>query len=110
MHALSLLAFLLPLAAASTHAQCDCMSWSEGKPWIHDADLTQAVCESAFYKNKATYDPKTKRCVAGAEATKFWIDGHTWETQCKSFGQGYTDASGRPQKVGAAAGSCPDRP
>ncbi|KAG6155902.1 hypothetical protein E4U37_000789 [Claviceps purpurea] len=107
MHALSLLALLLPLAAANTHAQCDCMSWSEGQDWIHNAGLTQAVCDSSFYKNKAKFNPTTNRCEG---LTNFWIDGKTWEDQCKSSGKGYVDAHGTHLKVGAAAGSCTAQP
>ncbi|KAG6303751.1 hypothetical protein E4U09_005790 [Claviceps aff. purpurea] len=98
MHALNLLALLLPLAAANTH----------GQDWIHNAGLTQAVCDSSFHKKRyAKFNPTTNRCEG---LTNFWIDGKTWEDQCKSSGKGYVDAHGTHFKVGAAAGSCPDRP
>ncbi|KAG6082727.1 hypothetical protein E4U30_002460 [Claviceps sp. LM220 group G6] len=112
MYALSLLALLLPLAAANTHNQCDCMSWSENQPWIHNAELTQWVCQS-FYPNKGRWDDSSKRCVA----TNGQFDGDTWEGYCKAAGQsgyhkikpnGLGEATGPILRVGAAAGHCPD--
>lgn len=52
MHALSLLALLLPLAAGNKHYQCDCMSWTagDGQNWIHDATLSHYVCHH-YYTN-----------------------------------------------------------
>ncbi|KAG6111262.1 hypothetical protein E4U13_004910 [Claviceps humidiphila] len=112
MYALGLLALLLPLAAANTHNQCDCMSWSEKQPWIHNAQLTRWVCDS-FYIDKASWDENSKLCVA----TNAQFDGDTWEGYCKAAGywgyyptrpDGSHDASKDILRVGAAAGHCPD--
>lgn len=51
MYALSLLALLLPLAVANDHLKCDCMSWSEGENWIHNAVLTHYVCKTYYDGN-----------------------------------------------------------
>ncbi|KAG6030696.1 hypothetical protein E4U40_007687 [Claviceps sp. LM458 group G5] len=85
------------------------MSWSTGEDWIHNAGLTQAVCDSSFYKNKAKFNPKTKLTNRCEGLTNFWIDGQTWEDQCITSGKGY-DVHGAHLTVGAAVGSCPDRP
>ncbi|CCE29363.1 hypothetical protein E4U22_004117 [Claviceps purpurea] len=113
MHALSLLALLLPLAVADTHDQCDCMSWggAQGNSWGHNAVLTQWVCQS-FYPNKGQWDASSKRCV-GINGNKF--DGDTWEGYCKAAGKwgyhkikanGLGEATGPTLKVGAATGNC----
>lgn len=44
MHAISILAFLLPLVAAHGHKQCDCMTWADGQDWGHNEILTHFVC------------------------------------------------------------------
>ncbi|KAG5954446.1 hypothetical protein E4U58_007600 [Claviceps cyperi] len=118
MHALSLLALLLPLAAANNHLQCDCMSWNQGENWVHNAMLTQWVCWS-FYQNQAIYDSRQGRCVA-TPGNK--IGGEPWEKHCKdsgasgyypiesdSYGNETPNTSQPARRIGAAAGSCPDR-
>ncbi|KAG6027282.1 hypothetical protein E4U19_002115 [Claviceps sp. Clav32 group G5] len=111
MHALSLLALLLPLAAADTHKECDCMSWKQGESWGHNAVLTQWVCQS-FYPNKGQWNDSSKRCVA-INGNKF--DGDTWEGYCKAAGRwgyhaikpnGLGEATGPTLTVGAATGNC----
>ncbi|KAG6099861.1 hypothetical protein E4U14_007187 [Claviceps sp. LM454 group G7] len=114
MHALSLLALLLPLVAANRHKQCDCMSWKSGEDWTHNEMLSYFVCWNDF-KGQAKFNFNTKRCEA---LPGQWIDGDTWEGHCKSAGLGYfpvsmdgiMDVSGMPLHVDAAAGSCPNRP
>ncbi|KAG6099859.1 hypothetical protein E4U14_007185 [Claviceps sp. LM454 group G7] len=118
MYALSLLALLLPLAAANDHLKCDCMSWSEGQNWIHNAQLTHYVC-STYYKDNAVYDAHGGRCIA---EPGYKISGQPWEDLCKSagadgfypivvdqYGSETVDKSKKPLTIGAAAGSCPDR-
>ncbi|KAG5948808.1 hypothetical protein E4U58_002068 [Claviceps cyperi] len=85
MRALSLVALLLPLAAARNHKQCDCMSWNKGEDWIHNAMLTHYVC-FYYYKDQATFDSSTGRCVASSGHS---ISGQPWEDNCK-----YMAASG----------------
>ncbi|KAG6099860.1 hypothetical protein E4U14_007186 [Claviceps sp. LM454 group G7] len=110
MQALSLLALLLPLAAANTHSSCDCMSWSKGQSWIHNEMLSYFVCWNDF-KGQAKFNFNSNRCEALSGQS---IDGDTWEGHCKTAGLGYfpismngvIDASGTPLHVDAAAGSC----
>lgn len=47
MHALSLLAVLLPLAAANMHKQCDCWSFDTDK-WEYNTGLTNYVCDQYY--------------------------------------------------------------
>ncbi|KAG6090493.1 hypothetical protein E4U30_001149 [Claviceps sp. LM220 group G6] len=114
MHALSLLAILLPLVAAKPHGACDCMSWTQETGWIHNADLTHWVC-TVYYKEvhyNSRFDANSGQCVVDGD----WkIDGQTWENQCKEEGaDGYhaldennaTLDNGKVFKVGAAVGHC----
>ncbi|KAG5951913.1 hypothetical protein E4U58_001021 [Claviceps cyperi] len=114
MHALSLLALLLPLVAARKHKQCDCMSWSPGGQWIHNADLTHWVCN--VYYQEVNYDSKFDASTGRCQTDGKWkIDGDDWENQCKSEGStgyflldnegGIIDSS-KLHTVGAAAGHC----
>ncbi|KAG6306465.1 hypothetical protein E4U22_004503, partial [Claviceps purpurea] len=50
MHALSLLAILLPLAAADTHNWCSCQSWTSGQnaKWGVNQMLSYFVCSQDF--------------------------------------------------------------
>ncbi|KAG6090494.1 hypothetical protein E4U30_001148 [Claviceps sp. LM220 group G6] len=118
MHALSLLALLLPFAAANPHKRCDCMSWTQETGWIHNADLTHWVCK-VYYKEvdyNSRFDASTGRCVVDGSLK---IDGQTWENQCKEEASGYfrldpttgatLDVGKGLLKVSAAVGSCPDR-
>ncbi|KAG6084812.1 hypothetical protein E4U30_004480 [Claviceps sp. LM220 group G6] len=119
MHAISILALLLPLVAAHSHKQCDCMTWSDGQDWGHNAILTHFVCVED-YNHRAVYDDATKRCVVTGDNR---IDGDEWESLCRRYGvvEGFAPIGPKnepvfpkypapPLRVGAAAGSCPDRP
>ncbi|KAG5988965.1 hypothetical protein E4U52_006071 [Claviceps spartinae] len=115
MHALSLLAILLPLVAAKSHGACDCMSWTQETGWIHNADLTHWVCMVDYKYNRynSRFDADTGRCVADGDMK---IDGQTWEDQCKEEGAagyfrldpktGATLDVDNLLKVGAAVGHC----
>ncbi|KAG6030698.1 hypothetical protein E4U40_007689 [Claviceps sp. LM458 group G5] len=110
MHALSLLALLLPLVAADTHSRCTCQSWSTGQAWGVNQMLSYFVC-SQDYRDVAKFNVYTNRCE-GLNGYKF--DGDTWEGHCKEAGKGYypitmdgyMDIRGMPLKVGAAVGLC----
>ncbi|KAG6020994.1 hypothetical protein E4U19_002110 [Claviceps sp. Clav32 group G5] len=113
MHALSLLALLLPFVVAKKHDQCDCMSWTKETGWIHNKDLSHWVCKvhyaAADYGSR--FDVDTGRCVADGD----WkIDGQDWENACIDEGhsgyfilddQGY-NVNLTLYKVGAATGDC----
>ncbi|KAG6052961.1 hypothetical protein E4U17_005171 [Claviceps sp. LM77 group G4] len=121
MHALSLLAVLLPLVsplvAANLHSQCDCRTWTdspEGGEWGYNRDLTRWLCYHV-YTNTASWSEDYGRCVATVEM----FDGQPWEDKCVEVGvkEGYYrfDRDGHPItnvnpiKVGAATGHCPNR-
>ncbi|KAG6078489.1 hypothetical protein E4U15_004233 [Claviceps sp. LM218 group G6] len=113
MHALSLLALLLPLVKANLHNQCDCMTWNQQQPWIHNAELTEYICVKE-YPGAAQFDKVLKRCVANPGWT---FDGQAWEDQCKyASAHGYypikngkEDLWWAPATDAIAVGSCPDR-
>ncbi|KAG6024411.1 hypothetical protein E4U40_003297 [Claviceps sp. LM458 group G5] len=104
MHALSLLALLLPLVAAKTHKQCGCRTYTADKGWETNIVLARW----------ASWDDKAQRCAERTDK----IDGQTFEDQCKFFGtqggyypitaQGYPDKSGKPLMVDIALGQCFD--
>ncbi|KAG6111265.1 hypothetical protein E4U13_004913 [Claviceps humidiphila] len=110
MHALSLLALLLPLAAADGPSSCDCMSWSKGQSWIHNQMLSYFVCWND-YKGLAKFNLNTNRCEVLPGQS---IDSGTFELHCKAAGLGYfpitmdghMDASGTPIHVDEATVSC----
>ncbi|KAG5942808.1 hypothetical protein E4U59_000887 [Claviceps monticola] len=112
MHALSLLAILLPLAAADTHNWCSCQSWTAGPQanWGVNQMLSYFVC-SQDYKGVAKFNVNTNRCE-GQNGYK--LDGDTWEGHCKAAGQGYfpitmegnIDIRGTPLRVDQAVGLC----
>ncbi|KAG5919261.1 hypothetical protein E4U61_001021 [Claviceps capensis] len=117
MHALSLLALLLPLAAGNKHYQCNCMSWTAGpgQNWIHDATLSHYVCHH-YYGNDAVWNANQGLCLA---KPGYKFDGQPWENNCKDAISGFypilTDEYGnesldRTRKIvaGAATGWCPD--
>ncbi|KAG6084814.1 hypothetical protein E4U15_001476 [Claviceps sp. LM218 group G6] len=80
MHALSLLASLLPLVKATLHNQCYCVTWNEQQPWSQNAELTEYICVKQ-YPDVAQYDKILKRCV---NVTAGWVFvGQKWENQCK---------------------------
>ncbi|KAG6083471.1 hypothetical protein E4U16_004160 [Claviceps sp. LM84 group G4] len=118
MHALSLLALLLPLAAANKHYRCGCMSWSPGpaQSWIHDSALAHYVCFNSYADN-AMWNARDGLCLA---KPGFKFDGQPWENDCKNaIGEFYrvvTDDYGNESldkskklTVGAATGWCPDK-
>ncbi|KAG6155899.1 hypothetical protein E4U47_000297 [Claviceps purpurea] len=112
MHALSLLAILLPLAAADTHNWCSCQSWTSGPnaKWGVNQMLSYFVCSQDF-KGVAKFDVNTNRCN-GLNGYK--IDGDTWNGHCKAAAlgyfpitmDGYMDIRGTPLKVDEAVGLC----
>ncbi|KAG6323908.1 hypothetical protein E4U22_004904 [Claviceps purpurea] len=112
MRAFSLLTLLLPLVAAKSHTQCDCMSWNSGESWIHNAELTRYVCFE-HYLGDATYDDNSKVCKMMDGKS---VGGQDWEDSCKELGinQGYYPfgTDGKPDfnkkimHIGAASGSC----
>ncbi|KAG6043801.1 hypothetical protein E4U39_004129 [Claviceps sp. Clav50 group G5] len=116
MHALSLLALLLPLAAAHEHYHCGCMSWSPGQNWIHDSALAHYVCFNN-YADQAIWNARDGLCLA---KPGFKLSGQPWEDACKAAtGEFYpvvTDPYGNESldkskklTVGAATGWCPDK-
>ncbi|KAG6113042.1 hypothetical protein E4U13_004033 [Claviceps humidiphila] len=62
MHALSLLALLVPFVAAKWYS-CDCGSLNEKGESVANVQLTQWVCLKS-YKGQAVFDADLKRCVA----------------------------------------------
>ncbi|KAG5945378.1 hypothetical protein E4U59_005916 [Claviceps monticola] len=113
MHALSLLALLLPFVVADKHDQCDCMSWTQETGWIHNPTLTHWVCQVHYTEVHygSRFDKDTGRCVVDGQ----WkIEGQDWEDACKREGsEGYLDLDAQdPQQrlashtVGAATGNC----
>ncbi|KAG5943563.1 hypothetical protein E4U60_006580 [Claviceps pazoutovae] len=118
MHALSLLALLLPLAAGNKHYQCDCMSWTAGpgQNWIHDATLSHYVCFQ-YYGKDGVWNANQGLCVA---KPGFKFDGQSWENNCKDAISGYypvvtddynNELLDKTKKIvaGAATGWCPDK-
>ncbi|KAG6161075.1 hypothetical protein E4U22_002229 [Claviceps purpurea] len=114
MHALSLLALLLPLVAAAKHDQCDCMSWYQGGKWDHNRYLTKWICKytDAYGPDKTRFDEHSGQCVG---INGFQINGAEWEGNCKRVGvQGYypigmdgiIDISGGLKKIDEATGNC----
>ncbi|KAG6300214.1 hypothetical protein E4U09_007267 [Claviceps aff. purpurea] len=103
MHALSLLALLLPLVAADGFSQCNCQTASDDGLWTYDPVLT----------HWASFDANVGGCVAPNAN----IDGDTWQQLCINAGvsNGYYafDSKGAPIKsvpaikVAHAAGKCP---
>ncbi|KAG5931818.1 hypothetical protein E4U60_005748 [Claviceps pazoutovae] len=112
MHALSLLALLLPLVAADSFSQCDCKTASDDGKWTSDPALTHWVCYNS-YANTANFDANVGGCVS----TQANIDGDTWQQSCIDAGvsSGYYafGSDGKPitnvpaMKVAHAAGQCP---
>ncbi|KAG5934405.1 hypothetical protein E4U59_006248 [Claviceps monticola] len=83
MHAISLLAFLLPLVAARNHKQCDCWSFNDDG-WSYNTGLTHYVCNSFYQDNHlALYDDGLGRCLSRDEK----LDGDEWDLLCKQAGQ-----------------------
>ncbi|KAG6025616.1 hypothetical protein E4U40_002592 [Claviceps sp. LM458 group G5] len=80
MHALSLLALLLPLVKARLHDECDCMTWRPQTEWHHNELMTEYIC-TQNYKGAAQYDTVTKRCVVNPG---WQLDGDMWEEDCKA--------------------------
>ncbi|KAG5987284.1 hypothetical protein E4U52_007725 [Claviceps spartinae] len=114
MHALSLLAILLPLVKATLHNQCYCVTWNEQQPWSQNAELTEYICVKQ-YPDVAQYDKILKRCV---NVTAGWVFvGQKWENQCKDASShgyfpivnGSADLSVAPATDAIAVGSCPNR-
>ncbi|KAG6276063.1 hypothetical protein E4U47_000298 [Claviceps purpurea] len=116
MHALSLLALLLPLAAGNKHYQCDCMSWTAGENWIHNAALSHYVCHH-YYTNDGVWNANSGLCLA---KPGYKFDGEPWEKNCKEAISGFypvvtdeygTESLNRTTKItaGAATGWCPDK-
>ncbi|KAG6022073.1 hypothetical protein E4U19_002551 [Claviceps sp. Clav32 group G5] len=113
MHALSLLALLLPFVAADEgYAQCDCQTASgSGQTLTYNHDLSHWLCYH-IYTNIASWSEKDGRCVA----TQQFIAGDVWQQKCIEVGvqQGYYafDANGNPitnvpaMKVDTAVGNC----
>ncbi|KAG6114596.1 hypothetical protein E4U14_001352 [Claviceps sp. LM454 group G7] len=112
MHALSLLALLLPLVAADTgYAQCDCQTASgSGQTLTYNHDLSRWLCYH-IYTNIALWNENVGRCVA----TQQYIAGDVWQQNCIQIGlQGYYafDSNGNPitnvpaMKVQTAVGNC----
>ncbi|KAG6116908.1 hypothetical protein E4U14_008282 [Claviceps sp. LM454 group G7] len=112
MHALSLLAVLLPLVAADMHKQCDCWSFDTDK-WEYNTGLTNYVCDTYYggQNHLAVYDDGLGRCLSRDKK----IDGDEWETLCKISGQngyypitpqGLIDLSGTKQYRNAVYGHC----
>ncbi|KAG5940547.1 hypothetical protein E4U59_002373 [Claviceps monticola] len=115
MHALSLLALLLPLVAADTgYSKCDCQSASGGgsvQNLSYNHDLSRWLCYHT-YTNIASWSESEGRCIA----TQQYIPGDDWERNCIIVGvqQGYYafDANNNPItnvpaiKVDAAVGNC----
>ncbi|KAG5957811.1 hypothetical protein E4U58_005642 [Claviceps cyperi] len=82
MHALSLVALLLPLVAANKHKECDCWSWDTNK-WEYNTVLTNYVCNMYYSDNNiAVYDDGLGRCLSRTGQ----IDGDQWEGLCKTAG------------------------
>ncbi|KAG6082813.1 hypothetical protein E4U15_002260 [Claviceps sp. LM218 group G6] len=113
MHALSLLALLLPIVAVNGYTQCDCQTASDDGVWKFDPVLTHWVCYHS-YGNHALWSETEQRCVANQGAT---LDGDAWQQMCIAAGvqNGYYDfdKTGAPitnvpaMMVGHAAGQCP---
>ncbi|CCE29403.1 uncharacterized protein CPUR_03096 [Claviceps purpurea 20.1] len=113
MHALSLLALLLPLVAADTgYAKCDCQTASgSGQTLTYNHDLSRWLCYHV-YTNTALWSESEGRCIA----TQQPIPGDDWQTNCILIGvrQGYFafDNKGNPitnvpaMKVETAVGNC----
>ncbi|KAG6054744.1 hypothetical protein E4U17_003507 [Claviceps sp. LM77 group G4] len=112
MHALNLLALLLPFVAAKKHDQCDCMSWTKETGWIHNQYLTHWVCHVHYreVEYQSRFDIDTGRCVVDG-----WkIKGQDWEDACKEEGRdGYLILDDKDYHVnltsytvGAATGNC----
>ncbi|KAG6275392.1 hypothetical protein E4U47_000915 [Claviceps purpurea] len=115
MHALSLLALLLPLVAADTgYSQCDCQTASgagSGQTLTYNHDLSRWLCWS-IYDNIASWSESEGRCIATVQP----IPGDDWQTNCIVVGvqKGYYafDSNGNPitnvpaMKVDTAVGNC----
>ncbi|KAG6057756.1 hypothetical protein E4U17_000971 [Claviceps sp. LM77 group G4] len=107
MHALSLLALLLPLVAAKGHKLCTCRTYTAAQGWETNPVLARW----------ALWDDKSQRCVARPDGpVDDKIDGDTWEKQCAFYGtqdgyypidpKGLPDRSKDPLKVDIALGQC----
>ncbi|KAG6272198.1 hypothetical protein E4U48_003242 [Claviceps purpurea] len=114
MHALSLLALLLPLVAANTHKQCGCRTYTADHGWETNTDLAHWVCNK-FFRPTALWDRTAQRCAAREDTDDYLIDGQIWENQCIYYGTqaGYypLNALGYPTsskalKVDIALGQC----
>ncbi|KAG6180590.1 hypothetical protein E4U24_003556 [Claviceps purpurea] len=81
MHALSLLALLLPLVKAKFYDECKCSSYNVGSDWEQNDVLTEYIC-TVNYRTAAQYDRITKRCVANPDWGTF--DGGLWSEDCKA--------------------------
>ncbi|KAG5931820.1 hypothetical protein E4U60_005750 [Claviceps pazoutovae] len=113
MHALSLLALLLPFVAADEgYAKCDCQTASgSGQTLTYNHDLSRWLCYHT-YTNIALWSESEGRCIA----TQQYIAGDTWERNCIITGvqRGYYafDAKDVPitnvpaMKVESAVGNC----
>ncbi|KAG6026024.1 hypothetical protein E4U40_002365 [Claviceps sp. LM458 group G5] len=113
MHALSLLALLLPLVAADEgYSKCDCQSAiGSGQTLTYNHDLSRWLCYHT-YTNIASWSESEGRCIA----TQQYIAGDTWETNCIIAGvqQGYYAFDSKnnpitnvpPMKVDGAVGNC----
>ncbi|KAG6310416.1 hypothetical protein E4U22_003278 [Claviceps purpurea] len=107
MHALSLLALLLPLVAANTHKDCTCRTYTAAHGWETNPVLA----------HWALWDDKSQRCVARPDGpVDNKIDGDTWESKCILYGtqdgyypitpKGNPDKSQDALKVDIALGQC----
>ncbi|KAG6029038.1 hypothetical protein E4U40_000713 [Claviceps sp. LM458 group G5] len=84
MHAISLLAFLLPLVAAKDHHECDCWSFNDPDGWGYNTVLTNYVCDNYYQDKKiAVYDDGSGRCNSRGKH----LDGDEWDLMCKEAGQ-----------------------
>ncbi|CCE29513.1 uncharacterized protein CPUR_03206 [Claviceps purpurea 20.1] len=115
MRAFSLLTLLLPFVAAKLHKKCNCMSWDKGGSWVHNEVLSHYVCYEV-YPSVAHWDDNAKVCVGNGGFDGEWIDGETWENDCKQSGiqdgyypfgtDGMPDESQKLIHVDAVSGSC----
>ncbi|KAG6055807.1 hypothetical protein E4U17_002715 [Claviceps sp. LM77 group G4] len=113
MHALSLLALLLPLVAADDgYTKCDCQSAiGSGSTLTYNHDLSRWLCYHT-YTNTASWSESEGRCIA----TQQYFAGDAWEKNCIIAGvqQGYYafDSNNNPinnvppMKADGAVGNC----
>ncbi|CCE29235.1 uncharacterized protein CPUR_02928 [Claviceps purpurea 20.1] len=78
MHALNILALLLPLVAAEAF-RCNCKSMKKFKVGHPNMHLTEYVCRY-YFRDTATYNDGLDECVTTPGNT---IDEMLWEEDCK---------------------------